>query len=107
MAVVIPVLNEVEHIGALLADLDAQDLPASAFDVIVLDGGSDDGTKAILEDHTPSSGHGFLVLENPKKTVSHARNLAMRHLADDVELLIELIGPVSYTHLTLPTILLV
>ena len=102
MAVVIPVLNEVEHIGALLADLDAQDLPASAFDVIVLDGGSDDGTKAILEDHAPSSGHGFLVVENPNKTVPHARNLAMHHLADDVELLIELIGHVriSSDHLS-------
>jgi len=94
MAVVIPVLDEARHLPALLADLDAQDLPASEFDVLVLDGGSTDGTLDFLEGHRPSSGYGFQVLNNPERTVPHARNLAMAHLAEDVGLLVELIGHV-------------
>ena len=94
MAVIIPVLDEAAHLPALLADLEAQDLPASAFDVLVLDGGSTDGTRDILDSHRPSTGHGFTVLDNPNRTVPHARNLAMAHLADDVDLLVEVIGHV-------------
>lgn len=91
---VIPVLDEVNHLPLLLADLEAQDLPASEFDVLVLDGGSSDGTRELLDQHTPSTAHGFVVLENPGRTVPHARNLAMAHVSDDVGVVVELIGHV-------------
>ena len=102
MAVVIPVLDEVNHLPLLLADLEAQDLPASEFDVLVLDGGSSDGTRELLDQHTPSTAHGFAVLENPGRTVPHARNLAMAHMSDDVGVVVELIGHVriSPNHLS-------
>ncbi len=102
MAVVIPVLNEAEHLPHLLADLEAQDFPPTAFEVLVLDGGSSDGTRELLDQHRPSTGHGFTVLENPGRTVPHARNLAMAHLGDDVGVLVELIGHVriSADHLS-------
>ena len=91
---VIPVLDEVNHLPLLLADLEAQDLPASEFDVLVLDGGSSDGTRDLLDQHVPRTAHGFAVLENPGKTVPHARNIAMAHLSDDVGVVVELIGHV-------------
>ena len=92
MAVVIPVLDEAAHLPHLLADLESQDMPSSDYDVLVLDGGSTDGTRALLDAHQPANGHAFCVIENPDRTVPYARNLAMRHLSDDVELLVELIG---------------
>ena len=114
---VIPVLDEARHLPDLLADLDAQDLPASEFDVLVLDGGSTDGTLDFLEGHRPSSGYGFQVLNNPERTVPHARNLALAHLADDVGLLVAppllsrpesagIVGPASGMLLAVVTVLL-
>ena len=94
---VIPVLDEVNHLPLLLADLEAQDLPASEFDVLVLDGGSSDGTRELLDQHVPKTAHGFAVLENPGKTVPHARNMAMAHLSDDVGVV------VGFRPITCPT----
>lgn len=44
IAVIVPVLNEAETIGALIDDLKAQ----AFFEIIVVDGGSTDGTNAIV-----------------------------------------------------------
>ena len=48
LSVVIPALNEERSIGALLGDLRALDVP---HEVLVVDGGSDDGTVRIAEEH--------------------------------------------------------
>ncbi len=49
MSVVIPCLNEARHIAALLDAVRAQDEPPN--EVIIVDGGSTDGTPAIVEDY--------------------------------------------------------
>ncbi len=46
ITVVVPVRDEAAHIGALLADLAAQEYPAECFEVIVVDDGSTDNTVA-------------------------------------------------------------
>jgi rSAM/selenodomain-associated transferase 2 len=47
ISIVIPVLNEGDTIGKLLAYLDRQSLDRSSFEVIIVDGGSTDDTLAI------------------------------------------------------------
>jgi cellulose synthase/poly-beta-1,6-N-acetylglucosamine synthase-like glycosyltransferase len=44
VAVVVPTLNEADHIDARLADLARSDYPADRLEVLVVDGGSTDGT---------------------------------------------------------------
>ena len=51
-SVVIPCLNEVRHIGPCLDALDAQE-GVSGLEVLVVDGGSDDGTRGRLDSLQP------------------------------------------------------
>ena len=48
VTVLIPCFNEVGHVAACLDDVFAQDYPGELLDVIVADGMSTDGTRAVL-----------------------------------------------------------
>ena len=96
MATVIPVYNEVEHIEACLLSLLEQTIEPARHMIVVLDGGSTDGTqrvvKGIMEEHQGDDYPQLSFMENPNRTVAHARNLALSTLPDSVEFLVELIG---------------
>ena len=94
LGVVVPVLNEVRGLRLLLEDLAQQTLPPDTFDVMVLDGGSSDGTAEMAKGMVEAVPYRLQVVENKRTTVPHARNLALDLLPDDVELLVELIGHV-------------
>ena len=101
LATVIPVYNEVEHIEACLLSLLKQTLEPARHMIVVLDGGSTDGTQrvvmGIMEQHQGDDYPQLSFMENPDRTVAHARNLALSILPDSVEFLVELIG-----HATVP-----
>jgi len=94
LGVVVPVLNEVRGLRLLLDDLAQQTFPSEMFDVIVLDGGSNDGTAEMAKGMVDAVPFRLQVVDNHRTTVPHARNLAMDLLPDDVEWLVELIGHV-------------
>ena len=94
LGVVVPVLNEVRGLRLLLEDLAHQTLPAEMYEVMVLDGGSSDGTAEMAKQMVEDVPYRLQVVENKGTTVPHARNLALDLLPDDVELLVELIGHV-------------
>ncbi|MCF8112020.1 MAG: glycosyltransferase [Desulfobacteraceae bacterium] len=48
-SVVIPVLNNADRLGKVLAALEDQDYPADCYEVIVVDNGSDDGSEEVAE----------------------------------------------------------
>ena len=95
LATVVPLLNEAEHVGHLLYSLVRQTMNASDHTVLLLDGGSTDGTLEVirhilegLNEHAPA----VQLIHNPQRTVAHARNLALEHLPDSVKYVVELLG---------------
>ena len=96
IATVIPVLNEVKHIESCLNALLHQTVSHESHMIIVMDGGSTDGTQErvqqLIERSKASSSPRLEIYDNPGMTVAHARNLSLDYLPDSVEYIIELIG---------------
>jgi succinoglycan biosynthesis protein ExoA len=77
VSVVVPVLNEAKDLQSLLHQLRGQAAPRGDFEVLVVDGGSTDGTREIVASWArewPS----LRLLENPQKRSSPARNIGAR-----------------------------
>ena len=95
VATVIPSLNEVGNIGRCLQSLLDQTFPAKNHQIYVVDGGSNDGTKAVVEEFiakSSSAGPSIKLLENPNKYTPHARNIALAEIPEDVEFIFEMIA---------------
>jgi GT2 family glycosyltransferase len=77
VSIIIPCRNEREHIRGCLEDVFAQEAPGLVLEVIVADGMSDDGTRAILE--TLCARYPALcIVDNPAKIASAGLNAAIR-----------------------------
>ena len=77
VSVVMPVLNEARDIGGVLFKVLSQRCPSAGFEVLVVDGGSVDDTRAIvseLADEWPN----LRLIENPGKLSSSGRNIGAR-----------------------------
>lgn len=77
VTVVIPTYNEEEHIEACLRAVDQQTVPP--LEVLVVDGGSQDATRRIVENHTSAR-----VLHNPNRRQAAALNIGIRAAKGDV-----------------------
>lgn len=86
--IVVPCLNEAAHIGALLEQL----RPAAArlgARIVVVEGGSADGTQAIVEKAAAEDPR-VILLANPKRIQSAAINLAVSTFGDGADYLIRI-----------------
>ncbi|MDP6899228.1 MAG: glycosyltransferase [Candidatus Thalassarchaeaceae archaeon] len=96
IATVIPTWQEEKHIERCLRSLISQTHPAHAHRILVVDGGSTDGTCDIVErvaiESANSGGPTIELFDNPSRYVPHARNLAQSCLDSDVEFVFEMIG---------------
>lgn len=96
VATVIPTWQEATHIERCLRSLMAQSLAAEGHQILIMDGGSDDGTLEIVErlaaESHAADGPAIELHHNPFRFVPHARNLAMEHLRPDVTHVLEMIG---------------
>ena len=92
---VIPVLNEAVHLDRCLRSIRSQTLPCEYHRVLVLDGGSTDGSREIILQHVHESmsddGPVVELMDNPGVHVPHARNLALEQV-DDESHMFEIIG---------------
>jgi succinoglycan biosynthesis protein ExoA len=77
VSVIIPCYNEERFIGKALQNL-AEQYPAEDYEIIVVDGMSDDRTREVLEEfqqlHPELS---IRVLDNPERNIPHALNLGI------------------------------
>lgn len=78
ITVVIPCLNEASYINATLRSLELQLDPGEDWEVIVADGGSDDGTRDILQDWADRDQR-FKWLDNVQRTTPFALNLGIEN----------------------------
>src|SRR6478672_9122313 len=77
ISVIVPMRNEAEAIGGCLESLLAQTIPISEYEVIVVDGMSDDGSHAIvssLQARFPN----VVLLTNPARVMPAGMNVGLR-----------------------------
>jgi len=95
LAVVVPIYNEEEHIERCLKALSNQTIDSRTYAILLVDGGSNDRTlellHAFIEQRTKEMPE-IILLDNPERSVSHARNIAMSALPDSVRYVLEHIG---------------
>jgi len=83
VSVALPMLNEAKYIVACLDSFAAQDYPLDRLDVMVIDGGSDDGSRLVVERYGESNPWVRLV-DNPEGTASAAFNVGTYQAHGDV-----------------------
>ncbi|MCB9284434.1 MAG: glycosyltransferase family 2 protein [Lewinellaceae bacterium] len=83
VSVLIPCLNEERFIGKVLQNILDQSYPTERLEVFVIDGGSRDRTRTIVE--TWSKAHPQIaLLDNPDRYVPHALNRGIRAATGDI-----------------------
>src|SRR6266576_6173949 len=76
VSIVVPCRNEAEYIRPLLDSILANEYPRDRLEVLVVDGMSDDGTRAVIAAY--ASRHPVIqLLDNPKRITPHALNLGI------------------------------
>jgi succinoglycan biosynthesis protein ExoA len=78
VSVIMPVLNEVDHLPAAIESLAKNGYPLENLEFILVDGGSTDGTLDLIESIKLNPNLTVRVLENELRTTPHALNIAIR-----------------------------
>src|SRR5437879_3416903 len=85
-SVIVPCRNERHYISKSLEALIANDYPKHRFEILVIDGLSDDGTGEVLQKY--ASQYPFIrVLENPSRVTPIAFNIGIRQARGDMILI--------------------
>lgn len=85
VSIAIVAYNEENTIEHLLNDIDSQTYPHDRIELLLVDGGSTDGTKKIMDDFAKKN-HCYkdvLVLDNPKKRLGSGCNVALKSYTGD------------------------
>lgn len=88
LSIVMPVYNEERFIGQTLQQLLLQDYPQERFEILVVDGMSDDNTQAIVK--ALSQQHGNIhLLQNPHRRSSTGRNIGFKAAKGDYLIVVD------------------
>jgi succinoglycan biosynthesis protein ExoA len=89
ISVVIPVLNEMKALGSLLDLLVSQKCEPGSFEIIVVDGCSDDGTADYVREFASESPVTVILADNPGVRSSVGRNVGILKSVGDVIVFID------------------
>ena len=82
MTVIVPTRNEVANIGRCLDAILANTYPV--LEVLVVDGGSTDGTITVVDRYSAASEGRVRLVHNPRRTVPSALNIGWREARGDI-----------------------
>jgi len=88
VSIVMPVRNEIQFIERNLEQILKQDYPTEKLEVIVADGGSDDGTRELLDRMATSTGR-IKVIDNQQKIVPTGLNAAIEESKGEIVIRID------------------
>lgn len=74
----IPVLNEMKHLPHLLESIQSQTYPKECLEVILIDGGSTDGSLEWMRSAVDNAPFRLVVVDNPRRYQSPGLNLGLR-----------------------------
>jgi len=77
VSVIVPMRNEERHIEGCLRSLLVQDYPSHRFEVLVVDGGSTDHSRALAEAFVEHSSPEVRLLDNPARTTACGLNIGL------------------------------
>jgi succinoglycan biosynthesis protein ExoA len=83
ISVIVPLLDEADHVETLVGDLAAQDF-AGQVEVIVADGGSTDGSADLLRRAAERAGLDLTVVDNPRRWAGPGLNLCLERATGDL-----------------------
>lgn len=99
VTVIVPTHNERAHIVECLQSLIQSDYPADHLEVLVLDGGSDDGTRSVVLELTRKSDL-IRLLDNPRRVAAAAVNIGVQNASGDVIIILSAHGSVASDFVT-------
>ena len=88
VSVVCPVLNERAFIHDVVIALERQTYPADRFEVVVVDGRSDDGTAEWVRERAASSPISIRIVDNPRTVTPVALNLGVEAAKGEIIVLV-------------------
>src|SRR5579859_3459157 len=83
VSVIVPVRNEAKTISSCLRSLLSQTMPPSEYEIIVVDGMSDDGSMAIMRELQVEMSN-LVILKNPDRIMPAGMNIGLRHASSPV-----------------------
>jgi len=93
-SIIVPVRNEARYLRACLESILANDVPHGGFEVLVVDGRSDDGTRQIAESFARAHPH-LRVVDNPQRIAAAALNRGLLEARGEVIIRIDGHGEVA------------
>ena len=82
-SIIIPSYNRAEEIDELLSSIENLDEPSPEFECVIVDDGSEDNTKEIVEEHQEDSEYSIRFIQQPNQGPGAARNNGMKQAKGD------------------------